>query len=250
MPEPLFYRSYYNSHAAIFDATRLWGNNEIEQTVQAVVRHLPGSESLIEIGCGSFRHGTILSSAGFTVIGVDFSIEQLRNAPPNAIVLCADVRLMPFASGIIGGVLGVMILHQVPTGERQLALTEICRILHPGGNLILKTCTHDDLRRRPLTEWFPSSLEINLERFPSDEELKWLLTESGFELIDQWSTESVSVFPVDVLLNMLETRPSSSLRLVPDAEYRDGLKRFDRMHKDEAFASLGHYHTFYVARRR
>jgi SAM-dependent methyltransferase len=249
MPESLFYRSYYDNHASRFDATRLWGSNEIKQTVQAVIGHLPVGENVLEMGCGSFKHGTLLASAGFNVIGLDFSIEQLRNVQHGATVLCANVRSLPFACSTLGGVLGVMILHQVAACERQLVLTEIRRTLRPAGNLILKTCTHEDLRRRPLTKWFPSSLKINLERFPSDQDIKWILTESGFGLIKTWSTESVSIFPTDVLISMLETRPSSSLRLVPEAEYADGLKRFDKAHEHEVYISLAHYHTFYVARR-
>ena len=248
MPDPRFYRSYYDNHASRFDATRLWDSNEIKETVRAVMEYLPDDERVVEIGCGSFKHGNLLTSLGFSVIGMDFSSEQLRNAGSDATLLCADVRSMPFASSTLGGVLGVMILHQVAAGERQLVLTEIRRVLRPSRNLILKTCTHDDLRKRPLAKWFPSSLDINLQRFPSDQRLKAALAGSGFELIMTWSTESASAFPVDVLLNMLRARPSSSLRLVPDEEYVDGLERFERAHKDEMSVSLPHYHTYYVAR--
>jgi ubiquinone/menaquinone biosynthesis C-methylase UbiE len=228
----------------------LWSDEEVEQTVHMISKHMPEGEKLLEIGCGSFKHGARLSSAGFKVIGLDFTVEQLTNAPPGSSLLCADARSIPMASSSLGGVVAVMVLHQVTEGDRPLVTTEIQRVLRPGGRLIIKTCTHDDLRKRPLSQWFPSSLTINLARFPSDAQVKTLLYESGLHVKRVWSTQSYSAFPTESFLQMLATRPSSSLQLIPEDEYSSGLKRFRSEHADHSLVRLDHYHTFYLACRR
>jgi SAM-dependent methyltransferase len=244
-----FYRNYYRDHAVRFDRTRLWREDEIGSTVRCISVHLTRGEKIGELGCGSFKHGALLSSAGFEVFGLDFSVDQLRYAPAGSQVICADVREMPIASGALGSAFAIMVLHQVPEDERALVLSEISRALRNGGTLIIKTCRHEDLRRRPLARWFPSSVAINLARFPADAELKRLLAQSGLRATHTWSTETYSLFQKDELLEILASRPSSSLRLVPADEYADGLARFHFDHPENSVVRMDHYHTYYLAHR-
>lgn len=243
-----FYQSYYQSHARRFDETRLWKSQEIEHTVQLVSERFTPRSSLLEVGCGSFRHGAMLVSRGYSVIGIDFSHQQLSNAH-GAPLICGDVTSLPIRSDTADGLLAIMSLHQVAQDSQDSALSEIARVLRPGGSLLIKTCTHDDLRRRPLAKWFPSSLSVNLRRFLDDADLRKSMSGSGLVVVEEWSTETASSFGGAQLLAALETRPSSSLKLVPDEEYERGLAEFRQSIDPDSSVDLSHYHTYYVAKK-
>jgi SAM-dependent methyltransferase len=249
MADASFYMNYYRDHAARFDKTRLWSEDEVGSTVRCISAHLMRGEKVGEFGCGSFKHGALLSSEGFEVFGLDFSVNQLRHAPVGSQVICGNIGQMPIATGSLGSAFAIMVIHQVPAVERARVLSEIRRVLRDGGSLIIKTCSHEDLRRRPLTRWFPSSAAINLTRFPTDIELKRLMAQSGLRATDTWCTETYSLFDKDELFRILASRPSSSLRLVPADEYADGLARFHFDNVGKSVFRMDHYHTYYLARR-
>ncbi len=92
------------------------------------------SARIVDIGCG---FGTTLNHLrdchGFWVCGIDISdrISESRGQP----VVQASANSLPFGAGVFDGVFCECVLSLLPLSE--YALSEFCRVLQPGGYLVL-----------------------------------------------------------------------------------------------------------------
>src|SRR5439155_23825063 len=96
--------------------------------------------------------------------------------------ICADARSLPFRSASFNGCLMIMLLHQIPESERQIAFRETLRVTRPGGMLIIKTSSPEDLARRSFVRFFPRGLAINLDRYGTIEDLVDRAESAGYML--------------------------------------------------------------------
>jgi D-aspartate ligase len=101
---------------------------------------LPPGARVLEVGCGAGRTATALARRGFAVDAIDRSEEMLtvarRNAADTSLrYVQADVGALPFASGAYDLVIALGVVPWLTAV--QPALGEMCRVLAPGGSLIV-----------------------------------------------------------------------------------------------------------------
>lgn len=108
---------------------------EIEQaTVLSLLPDLRGL-TVLDAGCGSGRYLRELRSRGASVIGVDLSLPMLERARnTTSRIARADIRALPLESMSIDLAVCGLALGDVP--EIEPALTEIARVLRPGGRVV------------------------------------------------------------------------------------------------------------------
>jgi len=74
--------SVFNNYARYYDL--LYRDKDYLAETQYVNQHIqafaPGAQSLLELGCGTGRHATLLSSENYTIYGLDQSMEMIRRA--------------------------------------------------------------------------------------------------------------------------------------------------------------------------
>lgn len=104
--------------------------------------HIRPGVRLLDVGCGNAMHSLRAARAGAMVAGVDRDARSLgvgrRSAPPGTplALFRADVEDgLPFASRAFDTVLCLDLLEHVY--KRDVVLTEIRRVLRPGGTLLL-----------------------------------------------------------------------------------------------------------------
>jgi SAM-dependent methyltransferase len=113
---------------------------------------LRGGESVLDIGCGQGWFAQALSDAGFAVIGAEVAAEPLRRAHRRHPDL--DLRLFeaedpwPFADAQFDAVWAGEVIEHV--ADTVAWLSELRRVLAPGGRLLLSTPAHDVLARLAL----------------------------------------------------------------------------------------------------
>ena len=104
----------------------------------------PRDATILDAGCGSCAKSVLLAARGFTVVGNDFSQDALALAGntlrahgvEHRITLKqGDLLNLPFESGQFKYVICWGVLMHVPEVKR--ALSELARVLAPGGVLIL-----------------------------------------------------------------------------------------------------------------
>ncbi len=101
-----------------------------------------GGMMVLDLGCGVGAGTQLLAGRGGRTIGVDLDIRTLRRASEDygQDVLgftAANALRLPFGEATFDGVVCFELLEHLP--EPDLLMKEICRVLKPGGKLLLST---------------------------------------------------------------------------------------------------------------
>ncbi|WP_433082275.1 methyltransferase domain-containing protein [Dactylosporangium sp. CA-052675] len=117
---------------------------------RARARLIPPAERdgavLVDLGCGGGLLAPHVAGKGYTHVGVDLVLSGLEQAAAHGVTpVLADVRRLPFADGSADVVSAGELLEHVPDLPRVVA--EACRILRPGGWLVLDTLADTALSR-------------------------------------------------------------------------------------------------------
>ncbi|WP_410814619.1 methyltransferase domain-containing protein [Micromonospora sp. 067-2] len=101
---------------------------------------------LVDLGCGAGLLAPHLAGKGYRHVGVDLTCSALVQAAEHGVrVLQADVTAIPLADGCADVVSAGELLEHVPDWPR--AVAEACRLLRPGGLLVLDTLNDTALAR-------------------------------------------------------------------------------------------------------
>jgi 2-polyprenyl-6-hydroxyphenyl methylase/3-demethylubiquinone-9 3-methyltransferase len=101
---------------------------------------------LVDLGCGAGLLAPHLTGKRYRHIGVDLNAAALAQAGAHGVtVLRGDVTAVPLADGCADVVTAGEILEHVP--ELPAALGEACRLLRPGGLLVIDTIAATRLAR-------------------------------------------------------------------------------------------------------
>jgi SAM-dependent methyltransferase len=114
----------------------------------------PDGGDVLDAPCGFGRHSIALAGAGYRVVAVDRSQSLLDEARRRAggerwpKFVQADYRRMPFADGSFDTAVNLFSsLGYLGDEEDTNALTEIGRVLRPGGRLVIEILHRDQLVR-------------------------------------------------------------------------------------------------------
>ncbi|MBY5160940.1 class I SAM-dependent methyltransferase [Salsipaludibacter albus] len=136
--------------ADVYDRTRALPDELERAQRDLLVDHLAGRRTL-EVGVGTGRVARPLAAAGIEVVGIDLSIEMLRNCVGEVPVAVADGTRLPIGTGAVEAVVACHVLHLVP--DWQAVLDEAARVLAPDGIVLAVRGGWGEHRRR-IVGWF------------------------------------------------------------------------------------------------
>lgn len=117
------------SYAETFElATQLYGDVLLDAV------NLRNGEILLDNACGTGFVAARAAARGAAVVGADFSsamLAEARRLHPAISFECADAEALPYGDERFDVVVVNFGLHHFPFPER--ALSEVCRVLRPGG---------------------------------------------------------------------------------------------------------------------
>jgi 2-polyprenyl-3-methyl-5-hydroxy-6-metoxy-1,4-benzoquinol methylase len=138
--------------------------SRLQKAAMLILEETPGC--LLDIGCGSGSFCARFTDSGYTVYGIDLTLDQIETARRNGIIpLVHDLNSghLPFDNSSFDIIFaGEVIEHLVDTS---FFLREIYRVLRPGGCTILTTPNLASLenRLRLLLGYYPMWLDYKLE---------------------------------------------------------------------------------------
>lgn len=113
-----------------------------------------------DLGCGPGHVAGYLHEHGVDVYGLDLSaamIAQARQLHPEIVFAQGNMRKLEAETSRLGGIVAFYSLIHIPRGDMVVVLSELKRVLRPGGALLLafhigqETVHHDELWEQPVT---------------------------------------------------------------------------------------------------
>lgn len=135
-----------------------------------------------DMGCGPGHVARYLYEQGVEVCGVDLSpamVEQARRLVPEVEFRQGDMLSLDATDGAWAGITAFYCLIHIPRSEMLQALSELRRVLRPGGILLLAFHLGDETVH--LDEWWGQAVCVDFFFFRSDE-MAGYLGAAGFEI--------------------------------------------------------------------
>jgi len=192
--------SRYEDYGAVsqaYDETRVAIGVDILCAFLAMSGRPLRKSRLLDAGCGSGAYAVAMLSHVGRIDAVDLNEGMLSVARRKLAREEADGRIafhragidaLPFGAGSFDGAMINQVLHHLEDGDdpsfpvHRAVLSEMHRVLRPGGVLAINMCTHTQLRDG---YWYydlvPAARDACIRRHIPAEHLVVLLAETGFE---------------------------------------------------------------------
>jgi ubiquinone/menaquinone biosynthesis C-methylase UbiE len=147
-------RHDYREQAVRYDQTR----GASPSILAPLVRALAGSPGprIVDVAGGTGNYALALRAHGYEPVVADVSIEMLTRARGKGLaVVRTDAARLPFGDDSADAVVNVSALHLIPRWRE--ALTEVRRVLRPGGRLAVMAYTRENLGVHWIFDYFPAA---------------------------------------------------------------------------------------------
>lgn len=181
---------------------------------------------ILEVGCGTGNQLTALVKAtdchGW---GIDPSDEMLNYAVADEKLhfLPGFAEELPFEDGFFDLVFSINVIHHIQSTIAYFQ--EVLRVLKPHGIICTATDSERKIRnRKPLADYWPGTVDVDLGRYPSVTTLQQQMDIVGF--IDIKDYEIQEPFEVTDIAPYRE-KAFSCLHLISEEAYLSGLLRLE-----------------------
>lgn len=114
-----------------------------------IAQQLAHCDSVLDIGCGSGKVGGAVAAVGVRdVWGIDASLYQLKIAHrdfPQLSLVQGLAENTPFTDARFDGVAACFVFHELPCAAQDAVLSEMHRVLRPGGLLVISEPSPEQL---------------------------------------------------------------------------------------------------------
>jgi ubiquinone/menaquinone biosynthesis C-methylase UbiE len=227
----------YDRLAANYDSRY---DAESLQPIGDAVVELARGRAVLEVGCGTGRWLKDVRRVAPFVAGADSSFGMLSRAPVNVALVNARANSLPFSAASFDLIYCVNALHHFD--DQRGFIRDCAEMLRPGGTLAIVGIDPRTIRARYLYEYFESTRDRDLERYPSFGTIVDWLSEAGFDEVQHRIVHTwMNAFNGDRVFNdhFLRKDSNSSLALLSASEYETGLARIREAASENArFATV------------
>jgi ubiquinone/menaquinone biosynthesis C-methylase UbiE len=221
-------RAYADVRSDLSDAVRaVW-----VEAFRSAVPPVP-LRRLLDVGCGTGRFTTLLAEVfGSPTIGVDGSPAMLRErvlpARTPVAFMGADATALPLRKASIDLALLSMVYHLLSAAAAApAAVGELHRVVRPGGFVLVRTPTLEMLDRISWLAFFPGARALDEARLPPRAHIATTFEQAGFATHAYRTIEQeFESTPLEALAKV-RRRPFSTLRLLSDVAFAEGLARYE-----------------------
>ncbi|HET9325026.1 MAG TPA: methyltransferase domain-containing protein [Gaiellaceae bacterium] len=180
---------------------------------------------VLDVGCGTGRWAAALAERGSRVWAIDPSPEMVEQARRRGVrAKVAQAESLPFKEGWFERALLVLVVHVL---DRPRVFGELRRVLADEGRVAIATFDRRHFDDYYLNPYFPSLADIDRARFPTSEDLIAELEATGFQARVH-DVELVSAYDRQTALERIRGRFISTLRMIGEAEFAEGVARAER----------------------
>jgi ubiquinone/menaquinone biosynthesis C-methylase UbiE len=225
--------SYDERQHAQYGRGRKLSPARLARWIEVFASYAPRSRPLavLDLGCGIGRFTPALADAfGGPVYGVEpaqkmRAVAEATASHPNVTYCEGRAEAIPLAAASVDLALMYLSFHHVP--DREAAAAELARVLGPGARVLLRSTFSD---RMPDLEWmryFPRAREIEMQMFPSSDEVVRLFANAGLAQIALVAVEEPLAPSLSEYAERLRLRALSTFEHMSEAEIAEGFARLD-----------------------
>lgn len=151
--DSLMYQSEYGKMYHTED--KLWWYVGLRHTLKYYLKkHAPANAGVLDAGCGTGKNLAFLAALGYTVQGFDYSVDAVEYCHKRGLeqVLQGDITAINWPNESFDVVTCMDVTGSLTMADNIRAVTEMYRVLKPGGILIVNTAAlelfrsqHDDV---------------------------------------------------------------------------------------------------------
>lgn len=208
--------------------------------------------TVLDVGCGTGSYlEALVRETDCRGCGVDPSEEMLSWARTRSALLDLKVgraERLDFPDSIFDLVMSTDVIHHVhQAGGCPAYLREAARVLKPGG----KVCTVTDsewviLHRKPLTYYFPETVEKELRRYPGMDVLEAMMESAGFQRIEEDLEEHRYGL---TSIRAYRDKAFSSLHTIPEDAWERGIRRMEEDLEKGPIECVAYYTVLWGTKR-
>jgi len=199
---------------------------------------LSGESMVLDLGCGTGVYTLgIAESTSATMCGLDPSIgmlEQARLKSGSVHWFNAVGEVLPLRSGFFDCIFSSQVWHHIV--DKQGTAHECGRVLRPGGTVVIRTISHEQLREKVVFTFFPEILGNQLQVYPSNEDFGRFFGVAGFSSTEPHAYALERHQTPTEFIEIARKKLWSMFRPISEEGLERGveeLKRFEREHPGE-----------------
>jgi SAM-dependent methyltransferase len=144
------YKKFYTNESNIYHNTRYGGlygklfEKLHHEWLTEILEHISNKQSVLEVACGTGHTSALISNLGINFIACDLTPAMIEKAkkrveslPIKPKFMEADATNLPFDSNSFDVVISTRFLHLFNYDKQEEVLSEMIRVLKPGGSLIV-----------------------------------------------------------------------------------------------------------------
>jgi len=189
---------------------------------------------VLDLGCGTgiYTVGIGLKTSA-SMCGLDPASAMLARARDKSKLIPwinAIGERIPIRSSVFNCIFSSQVWHHI--SDKQKTADECFRVLKPGGTLVIRTISHEQLRRKVVFKYFPEILAHQLEVYPSKEDFNHYFRNAGFSSTEHLSYTLERYQPASELMEIAEKRLWSMFRNITPEGLNQGIAELIRYEKE------------------
>ena len=210
-------------------------NHHTVQQIRFLKNQLKGEGYVLDLACGTGRHTIPIQEEGYTIVGLDASVNLLRIAKQRdggAMLVCGDMRFLPFNDATFSAVISMdTSVGYLPTEKEDAeSIAEAQRVLRRAGVFIVDVFNRVNLIAK-YQDKAPATKDIEYRSFHLQQ--KRQLIGNGKLLCDTWTIcdkadgetrvfkHIVRLYDFKQLAGFLESAGFSVMRVFGDYKWQE-----------------------------
>ena len=185
---------------------------------------------ILDMGCGTGIYTVgLLEQTSATITGLDPSVGMLSQAKEKTHFVHwfnAVGERLPIRSGVLDCIFSSQVWHHIT--EKQKTADECERVLKIGGKVVIRTISHEQLRRKVVFKFFPEIMENQLRVYPSNEEFSSYFKKAGFNSVSFQSYELERYQEASLFIEVAQEKLWSMFRPISQEGLEMGLNMLRR----------------------
>jgi SAM-dependent methyltransferase len=189
--------------------------------------NLDPTSRVLDVGCGTGNYAVALNQAvGCSTWGIEPAAQMLAKASARSQSIqfkLGSAEVLDYADEIFDLVFSVDVIHHV--NDRAKYFCESYRVLKQGGKVCTVTDSEEIIRhRQPLSDYFPETVDLELQRYPYIFDLREMMARAGFHSLEEIKVEFA--YPLTDI-QIYRDKAFSCLHLIPAQAFERGIQRME-----------------------